>query len=67
MRDYYLVDASVGSAEPYENGVKVSKSTVEEERFLSSLLGMMDPADPQTARVRGAMMARLRSITNKIT
>lgn len=32
------------------------------DAFLSSLLGMMDPADPTTIRVRGAMMARLSSI-----
>lgn len=44
-----------------DRGGKNSKEG--EEVFLSSLLGMMDPADPKTTRVRGAMMARLRSIT----
>lgn len=40
-----------------------TRSSVAEQSFLCSLLGMMDPADPRTARVRGAMVSRLNSIT----
>lgn len=45
-----------------ESGGASNQSQIEEQSFLSSLLGTMDPADPKTARVRGAMQARLNSI-----
>ena len=42
---------------PLEDG-----SETEEDRFLASLVNSIDPANPKTLRVRGAMLSRLKNI-----
>lgn len=40
----------------------IDADETEEEAFLALLVNSIDPSDPQTLRVRGAMMSRLKSV-----